>query len=122
MISPLVESEGIEQRKKLSWNTGQVTLDVPMGALKRRWLFRVVLTHPMTRSLYLHLDGSLHRGCPQRGWWFKVAHWQHFQLLDNESLKGGQDSTFPCPPWACITAPEVDDEGVLWGKLLMTNV
>ena len=59
---------------------------------------------------------------PPQGWWFKVIHWQHLQLLDNKLLKGGQESTSPCSPWACITAPEVGDEGVLWGKLLMTDV
>ena len=76
------------------------------------------LTCPLARTLYLSLDRSLHLGCPQRGWWFNVAHWQHLQQLDNKSLKGGQDNMSPCSPWACITAPEVGDEGVLWGKLL----
>ena len=120
-----VESGGKKQGKA----EGRIKLDHwpddpswPHGGLEWRRPLRVVLTYPMTRPLYFHPDESLHAGCPQRGWWFKVAHWQHCQLLDNESLKGGQDSTFPCPPWACITAPEVDDEGVLWGKLLMTNV
>ena len=104
----------------MSWNTGQVTLDVPMGALKRRWLFRVILTRPVTRPLYLHLDGSLHRSCPQRGWWFKVAHWQHFQQLDKKSLKGGQGSVFPCPPIACVTAPVLVIRMYSHRKLLVT--
>ena len=120
-----VESGGNKQGKA----EGRIKLDHwpddlswPHGGLEWRWPLRVVLTHPMTRPLYLHPDGSLHVGCPQRGWWFKVAHWQHFQLLDNESLKGSQDSTSPCPPWARIIAPEVGDEGVLWGRPLMTDV
>ena len=68
-------------------------------------------------SLYLHLEGSLHAA-----WWFKVAHWQHLQQLGNECLKGGLNSTSPCPPTSCVTAPEVGDKDVLWGKLLMTEV
>ena len=55
------------------------------------------LTRPLARTLYLSLDGSLDIGCPQRGWWFNVAHWQHLQQLD-KSLKGGQDSMSPCSP------------------------
>ena len=76
------------------------------------------LTCPLARTLYLSLDGSLHLGCPQRGWWFKVAHWQHLQLLDNKSLKGDRTARLHVPTTACIPAPEVGDEGVLWGKLL----
>ena len=120
-----VESGGTKQGKA----EGRIKLDHwpddlswGHGGLEWRWPLRVVLTHPMTRPLYLHLDGSLHVGCPQRGWWFKVAHWQHLQLLDNESLKGGQDSTSPCPPGHVSPALEVGDEGVLWRKLLMTDV
>ena len=120
-----VESGGNKQGKA----EGRIKLDHwpddlswPHGSLEWWWPPRVVLTHPMTSPLYLHPDGSLHAGCPQRGWWFKVAHWQHFQLLDNESLKGGQDSTSQCPPLVCIKAPEVGGEGALWGNLLMTDV
>ena len=116
--STLWNQEGrnrVRQREGSSWITGPDDLSWPYGGLEWRWHLRVVLTHPMTRPLYLHLDGSLHVGCPQRGWWFKVAHWQHLQLLDNESLKGGQDSTSPCPPSVCIKALEVGGEGVLWG-------
>ena len=120
-----VESGG----KKLGKAEGRIKLDYwpdnlswPHGSLEWWWLPRVVLTHPMTSPLYLHPDGSLHAGCPQRVWWFKVAHWQHLQLLDNESLKGGEDSTSRCPPSVCIKAPEVGGEGALWGNLLMTDV
>ena len=69
------------------------------------------------RSLYLHLEGSLHAA-----WWFKVAHWQHTQQLGNESLKGGLNSTSPCPPHILCHSSKVGDEDVLWGKLLMTDV
>ena len=55
----------------------------------------------------------VHIGCSWRGWWFKLAHWQHFQQLDSESLKGGLDNMSPCAPTACVTAPEVGDEDVL---------
>ena len=64
----------------------------------------------------------VHIGCSWRGCWFKPAHWQHFQQLDTESLKGGQDRTSPCSPHSMITAAEVGDEDVLWGKLLMTDM
>ena len=70
------------------------------------------------RSLYLHLEGSLHAA-----WWFKVAHWQHLQQLGNESLKGGLNST--CVSMSChilCHSSKVGDEDVLWGKLLMTDV
>ena len=97
-------------------------LSWPHGSLEWRWPSRFVLTRPLARLSYLYLDGSWHPGCPQRGWWFKVTHWQHFQQLDSESLKGGLDNMSPCAPTACITAPEVGDEDVLWGKRLMTDM
>ena len=65
---------------------------------------------------------AVHIGCSWRGCWFKPAHWQHFQQLDTESLKGGQDRTSPWSPHSMITAAEVGDEDVLWGKLLMTDM
>ena len=97
-------------------------LSWPHGGLEWWGLSRVVLTRPLARLSYLYLDGSWHPGCPERGWWFKLAHWQHFQQLDSKSLREGQDSTSPCPSIARVTAPEVGDEGILWGKLLMTYV
>ena len=62
----------------------------------------------------------VHIGCSRRGWWFKLAHWQHFQQLDSESLREGQDSTSPCSPrsmyhssrgrwWGCTVGETLDD-------------
>lgn len=47
----------------------------------------------------------IYAGYPQRAWWFKVAHWQHLQLLDNESLWGGQDSMSAATP-GMYSSPE----------------
>ena len=88
-----VESGG----KKQGRAEGSIKLDHwpenlswPHESLEWRWPSRFVLTRPLARLSYLYLDGSWHPGCPHRGWWFKVTHWQHFQQLDSESLKSGQ--------------------------------
>ena len=63
---------------------------------------------------------AVHIGCSRRGCWFTLANWQHFQQLDSESLKGGQDSTSPCSPhsmyyscrgrwWGCTVGETLDD-------------
>ena len=122
-LGSTLESGGKKQGKA----EGRIRLDHwpddlswPHESLEWRWPFRVVLTHSMTRPLYLHLDGSLHLGCTHRAWWFKVTYWQHLQLLDNKSLKGGQDSTSPCSPlgmyhssrgrwWGCTVGETLDD-------------
>lgn len=93
----LVESRGKKQDRaegRINWNNG---FSISKGSLEWPWPFRFVLTYPLARPLWFPLDGSVHTDCPQRGWWFKFAHWQHFHQWDNGSLKEGLDSRFPCP-------------------------
>ena len=79
------------------------------GELEWRWPFRVILTCPVARYLYLHMDGTLHRSFPLKTWCLKTAHLQHFQQLENESLKGGLGSPSPCYATACVTVPDMGD-------------
>ena len=84
-------------------------LNWPHGELEWRWPFRVILTCPVARYLYLHTDGTLQRSCPLKTWCLKTAHLQHFQQLESESLKGGLGSPSPCYATACVTVPDMGD-------------
>ena len=112
---------GIGQKEGSSWITGWMTLADPMGHLEWRWPFRVVLTHPLARPLCLPVDGSLPRSCPQRADGLRLPTYSTYSSWTMSSWRDIRRTHFHVPT-ACVAAPEVGDEGVFWGKLLMTDV
>lgn len=101
--STLVESRGkkhdrVEGEFKL--NHCPDDLSWPHGVSGWRWPLGVSW-HIQWPGLYASTWWSLHVCGLQKGWWFKVAHWQHFQQLDNKSLQEGLNGTCPCLPPMC---------------------
>lgn len=88
------------KREKSSWDAAQTTLADPMGALDEGGpLGFPDMSHGL---VFMHPhDGSLHVCGPQKGCWFKAAHWQHFWQL-GKSLKGDLDVMCPRPP-RCVS-------------------
>lgn len=88
------------EREKSSWDAAQMTWADPMGVLDEGG----PSGFPDMSSGQAFMpppDGSLHVCGLQKGWWFKAAHWQHFQQLDNKPLKEGLNGTCPCLPPMC---------------------